>query len=208
MTPPEETDTLELLRQTAEWRLMGLLLDCPSPRWSREVAAVANEIRDERLRKVSEAALAQASEGLYHSVFGPGGPASLREVHYHAGVEYGSLMSDLSRFYGAFGYKPLTHEAPDHVAVEAGFIAYLKLKRAFAHWRSQPECVAVAGDAERDFTSRHLSFIAEPLARTLEQSGIEYLTAVSKLLLEHTGPAPRQQVTQCQIDPEAPMCAR
>jgi hypothetical protein len=41
-------------------------------------------------------------------------------------------LSDLARYYEAFGYRPRGEDPLDHVAVEVGFVAYLHLKEALA----------------------------------------------------------------------------
>ena len=80
--PDTEPDTTDLLRAAAEWRLLGLLFSCPQGDWQAEVAALASEVDDQQLKAAADAARTEASEGLYHTTFGPGGPAAAREVSY------------------------------------------------------------------------------------------------------------------------------
>ncbi|MFN0085351.1 MAG: molecular chaperone TorD family protein [Blastocatellia bacterium] len=178
----------QLLREAAEWRLLGLLFECPSPQWRAQVASLAAEIPDAGLKAMAEAARTEASEGLHHSIFGPGGPAPPREVSYCDLAQPGYLLSELSSYYEAFAYQPALREAPDHVSVEAGFVAYLRLKEAYALANSDGEHAAITGEAARQFIHEHLATLAEPLARALEHSGVEYLTAAGSALLARVGP--------------------
>jgi hypothetical protein len=177
-----------LLREAAEWRLLGLLFECPDAKWQRDVAALAGEVGDPRLREAAEAAAGGASEGMYHAIFGPGGPVSPREVTYLGGVQFGYLFSELGAFYDAFAYRPATDEPHDHVAVEAGFVAYLALKEAFALFAGDGEHAAVTAEASARFRAEHLAMIAEPLARKLDQLRPCYLTTAADVLLEKVGP--------------------
>ena len=85
-----------LLRQAAEWRLIGLLFECPAGSWRDDLVALARDIDDPLLRAAVTHALEEASEGLYHSTFGPGGPAPPREVTYVKAVQLGYLLSELT----------------------------------------------------------------------------------------------------------------
>ncbi|MBK9162872.1 MAG: hypothetical protein IPM21_03010 [Acidobacteria bacterium] len=67
-------------------------------------------MNDKQLRRAARSAQKEASEGLFHSIFGPGGPAPGREVSYRGWVQPGYLLSELSTFYNAFSYQPKTHE--------------------------------------------------------------------------------------------------
>jgi nitrate reductase assembly molybdenum cofactor insertion protein NarJ len=180
----------ELLYEAARWRLLGRLFECPSEEWRRDLLALGAEVDDPELRAAAEAAIADATEGQYHSVFGPGGPASPREVSYHETVELGSLMSELAGYYSAFGYSPATVEAPDHVAVEVGFIAYLRLKAAYALVSGDVANATTTADAAARFTSDHLAMLAAPLAAALADSEMDYLVRASTQLHARAGRAP------------------
>ena len=182
----------DLLRDAARWRLLGRLFECPSEQWRRDIATLAAEIDDAELDAAAEAASVTATEGLYHSVFGPGGPAPPREVSYHDSIELGSLMSELAGYYGAFGYRPTTNEAPDHVSVEAGFLSYLHFKEAFAEAAGEAEHAATAAQAADRFRADHLAVLASPLAVVLADSGIDYLVEASRLLAARAGDPPRR----------------
>ena len=179
-----------LLRQAGEWRLIALLFECPSGTWRDDIVALARDIDDPRLSSAVAHALAEASEGLYHSTFGPGGPAPPREVSYVTAIQLGSLLSELAAFYDAFAYKPLTREALDHVSVEAGFIGYLLLKQAYSMTRGDEEQASVTAEAAATFMREHLAMLAEPLAATLDASGLDYLAEASRALAARVGPPP------------------
>lgn len=180
----------DLLREAATWRLLGRLFERPSQEWGREVRALADEIGDTELMAAAQAA-GSATEGQYYSVFGPGGPAPPREATYHETVELGSLMSALTGYYAAFAYVPDAAEPPDHVAVEVGFVAYLRLKEAYALAQGDEEHAAVAARAAAAFVADHLAMIAGPLADLLAHAPLEYLTRASRVLAARVGPPPR-----------------
>lgn len=181
-----------LLQEAAEWRLIGLLFECPSEGWLYQASALAAEIADDALKTAVETIGGDAVEGIYHSTFGPGGPAPPREIGYRDWVEPGQLMSELSAFYQAFSYTPTAGEAPDHVAVETGFVAYLKLKEAYARACGDDEHAAITREAAHDFIAGHLRYFAEPLAGLLGQSGVDYLNLTAQALLRRTGPSPEK----------------
>jgi hypothetical protein len=188
------TDTLDdrvttLLRESAEWRLLGRLLERPSPEWLDDVERLRREMPDGP-PKDAAASARHASEGAYHFVFGPGGPAPPREASYHASVELGSLLAAIEGDYAAFAYQPLVDEPADHVAVETGFIAYLRLKEAYALASGDPESAGMAARVASRFIAEHLAVIAHPLADLLSDSGIDYLASTSALIAARTGPKP------------------
>lgn len=178
-----------LLQDATDWRLIGLLLECPRPGWLEEVSALGTKTGDSLLRDAARAAT-DASEGVYHSIFGPGGPAPPREVSYSNTIQLGQLLSELAAHYNAFGFSPFSHETLDHISVEAGFVGYLRLKEAYARSRGDDDHADLAAEAASRFIEEHLSRIAGPLAARLGQSGVEYLAVVSRALIERTGPPP------------------
>lgn len=192
MTSTAELDpeVVAVLRDAAAWRLLGRLFECPGSAWRDELETLDHELGDERLHAAVEAGLAEASEGLYHSVFGPGGPAPPREVTYHDSLELGSVMSSVTGYSGAFAYEPATTEAPDHVAVEVGFLAYLRMKQAFALMAGDAERAALAAEAAERFREEHLSLVATRLARLLAAAPASYLAMAGRVLRARVGPAP------------------
>jgi nitrate reductase assembly molybdenum cofactor insertion protein NarJ len=184
-------DELRLAREAAEWRLLSLLFECPTGDWCVQIAALVQEIADEELKSAGQDALEQASEGLFHHTFGPGGPAPPREATYHQTVQLGYLMSELQAYYNAFAFHPVTNEPPDHISVETGFIAYLKLKEAYALACGDEEQAATASESAQWFTLEHLANMVEPLANHLEASDIPYLVKAGAALLHRVGPTPK-----------------
>jgi len=182
-----ETEENKLLVEAAEWRLISLLFDCPNGKWFDDVKALGEQVTDKRLKRAARAAQKEASEGLFHSIFGPGGPAPGREVSYRGWVQPGYMLSELTSFYDAFSFKPVTDEVPDHVAVETGFIAYLRLKEAFALDCFDTESAEITAEAAKTFISEHLSKYAEQMSKILNSSGIEYLSLTGAALFKRAG---------------------
>ena len=185
-----------LVIEAAEWPMIELLFRRPSAVWKDELKSLASEVADTDLREAAMRAIADASEGAFHSIFGPGGPAPAREASYQGTIQLGYLMSELNAYYDAFAYAPARDgagmEPPDHVSMEAGFIGFLRLKRAFAiSSGSEAEAIIVAEAAGR-FLQEHLSNIGQPLSFALQHSGETYLDLAGRALLRRTGPARRQ----------------
>jgi nitrate reductase assembly molybdenum cofactor insertion protein NarJ len=186
-----DAECRERLSEAAQWRLLALLFDYPGDGWRRDVAALMVEVAHADLRKAAEGAQDVASDGLYLALFGPGGPVSLREATYLGGVQLGYLMSELSAQYEAFGYTPHTPESLDHVSVELDFLAYLKIKEAYALSCGDREHAAISSDAAANFMKEHLARVAEPVAKALENLAPEYLVHAGRFLLNQIGPCPR-----------------
>jgi nitrate reductase assembly molybdenum cofactor insertion protein NarJ len=182
MNGPLDARQRELLNEAAEWRLISLLLDCPAEGWPENVAGLAAEVRDPELRRAAEAAQGEVSPGAYHSLFGPGGPVAPREVSHRRRLEFGTLLAELQSYYDAFGYQPQTLEPADHITVETGFLAYLKLKECYALACNDSERAAIAAEAAERFLQDHLAGLALPVAAALERSGIGYLECAAKAL--------------------------
>ena len=181
---------IELAREAAEWRLLSLLFECPTPEWREQVTALMHEVADTELKSAAQDALGEASEGLFHHTFGPGGPAPAREATYHQTVQLGYLMSELQAYYNAFAFHPATAEPPDHISVETGFIAYLKMKEAYALTCGNEDHAATAAESAQRFVQEHLANIAQPLAVHLEESGIGYLARAGAALARRVGAPP------------------
>jgi nitrate reductase assembly molybdenum cofactor insertion protein NarJ len=192
MNPLLDERQRRLLAEAAEWRMISLLLECPAAGWREKVAALAPEVADRDLAAAAEAALSEATEGAYHSLFGPGGPVAPREVSHGRLVEFGHLLAELEAQYQAFAYQPQTAEPADHASVEAGFVAYLRLKEAYALACGDAERAAVTAEAARRFLEDHLGVLVRPLAAALERSGLRYLEGAGRALLRRvpeTAPA-------------------
>lgn len=164
MTPT--TIIPDALIEAARWRLLALLLERPRPGWAGEVRSIAAEVSDVLLRSLADEA-ADATEGEYLRVLGPGGRVAAREVG-HAGMrDPGWVLAELARYYDAFGYAPRCEDPLDHIAVEVGFVAYLHLKEALARASGDDEGVRVTCQAREAFVREHLATFAVSLARRL-----------------------------------------
>ena len=179
-----ETAREKLYLEAAEWRLISLLFDCPNGNWFDDVKALGEQVSDRRLKQAARSAQKEASEGLFHSIFGPGGPAPGREASYRDWVQPGNLVSEINSFYDAFSFKPITNEVPDHVTVETGFIAYLRLKEAFALECFDSESAEITAETAKTFINEHLSKYAEQMSTILNSSGIEYLSLAGVALFK------------------------
>jgi nitrate reductase assembly molybdenum cofactor insertion protein NarJ len=180
----------ELLIEACEWRMAGLLFEYPAGAWHDRVQALTQTSGSAVLAQAADAALVQASEGLHYSLFGPGGPVSPREVSYSPSLQPGYLLSELSAYYEAFGYTPEMEETPDHIAVEAGFAAYLRLKEAYALMCGDHERATVTREAAESFVRQHLASMAQPIYQALEANGPPYLAIAARLVLERAGSPP------------------
>lgn len=186
--PPLNGHALQLVKEAAEWHLISLLLECPhGERWQR-ATRLAAEVDDPVLRQAVECAQHEATESLYHTTFGPGGPAPPREVSYRATIQPGAFLAELAAVYEAFAYSPAVQEPLDHVALEAGFVGYLRLKQAYAASAGRDEAGLVCCQAATGFVEEHLSCLAQPLSESLEASGVHYLALVARGLLQRVGP--------------------
>lgn len=192
----KKESTNDLLREAAEWRLISLLFECPVGEWKKSVADLAAEVKDEKLVKAGKFAQEQAGEGLYHAIFGPGGPAPAREISYRDWVQPGYLLSELSAYYDAFSYRPEIPEVPDHIAIETGFVAYLKMKQAFALICGNKDNAEITEKALRNFVDDHLAKMTERIAGQLMDSDIDYLSLAAAALFDRVGVDKDRRVRQ------------
>ncbi|MBA3973408.1 MAG: hypothetical protein C0504_04215 [Candidatus Solibacter sp.] len=186
--PPAVAD---LLREASEWRLLGLLFEYPTKAWRENIEALLPSLHSQELRAIAQAALEQASEGLHIALFGPAGTAPVREVTYQGGVQFGYLMAELSAYYEAFGYQPQVEEAADHLAVQLGFLSFLKLKQAHALIIGESEAASLTAEASANFLREHIAVQAEPVLKALENFAPAYLAGAGKLILARAGPPPQ-----------------
>lgn len=174
-------DAVEGIAEAARWRLLGLLFERPRPGWRAEVAALAGEVRDPALAPIADAARAEREER-YLALLGPGAPVSPREVAWRGLADPGWVLADLRRFYDAFAYRPRAEDPPDHVAVEAGFVAYLLLKEEAARAAGDEAAARTTAVARDAFVATHLAPMAAPLARALAACGDSPVAAAAALL--------------------------
>lgn len=187
-TAPE---TRHLLADATHWRMLGLLFSCPNADWLDQLDALTAVADDPLLQQAVAAAREEASQASYHTIFGPGGPAAAREVSYQRSSFTGRFLAELQDAYAAFAYEPSTGETPDHVATQADFIGYLRLKEAYARAVGNADQADLTARTARRIVADHLGLIAEPLAQTLQASGFQYLALASAALQERVGPAPQ-----------------
>jgi nitrate reductase assembly molybdenum cofactor insertion protein NarJ len=178
----------ELLRDATEWRLLGLLLERPRDGWRQEVEGLSREVSDPEVRAAAEAGMEEAGEGLYLALLGLGGAVSPREVTYRGMEDPGHILADISAFYAALAFRPETEEAPDHIAVEAGFVGYLYLKEAYARARGNDDEAEIVANAAARFRETHLATFAWPVAERLARTDVRYLTLAATALARRSGP--------------------
>jgi nitrate reductase assembly molybdenum cofactor insertion protein NarJ len=178
-----------LLGEAVDWRLLSVLLERPARDWDDAVKRLAHDAADADLRPVAAAAEG-ATEGGYLAAFGPGGIVSPREIAHTKTRDPGHVLAQLGAFYDAFAYRPQTEETPDHVSVETGFVAYLRMKEAFAVACREDEAARLASEAAALFVERHLSTFVQPVAERLSEVPEAYLTRALQALLHRTGPRP------------------
>jgi hypothetical protein len=184
-------DQKRLLAEASDWHLISLLFQCPSADWRLLIGQMSEETEDSDLKAAVAAAKEEATEGLYHSIFGPGGPAPPREVSHRNIAQTGYLISELTSYYEAFCYRPDIREPADHVAVETGFVGYLRLKEAYALECGDSDHAEVTRNAARQFIDEHLSELAGRLTLALAGSHVNYLASAVNALLCRTGPPGR-----------------
>ena len=180
-----QTEVKNLLREVAAWRLISLLMECPGPDWCEQIGALAAEVGDDALLSAAATAQRDATPGSYYTILGPGGPVACREVAYRNQILPGQFLAELQGFYDAFAYQPTIHEPPDHVAVEAGFVAYLRLKEAYAVCRGDMDQASVAAEALQVFMEEHLATFAEPMCDAIRLVEGCYLQQAANALVIH-----------------------
>lgn len=97
----------------------------------------------------------------------------------------GAVLGDIAAFYSAFGIRMReTGGAPDGMAQELHFLAWLALKEAYAIQRQRPEDVEVTRNATRTFLSDHVGrWAAAFVERLVNASPSPYYVAAGQLLI-------------------------
>ncbi|MGE5306921.1 MAG: molecular chaperone TorD family protein [Alphaproteobacteria bacterium] len=189
MTSAGVPATEALLAHAAAWRLASLLLERPRPQWRTEITQLAAEVDAPKLR-CSAAETEQATEELYHRLFGPGGAVSPREVSYCGLEDPGQVMAQLASFYQAFSFTPRREESIDHISVEAGFVGYLFLKEAYAELQGDAEAGGITKDARERFIHEHLQRCTQGIVDRLSDSPLYLKKVLSWLAATKCDPAP------------------
>jgi TorA maturation chaperone TorD len=195
----------ELLREAVEWRLLSLLLSRPAAERRSEVRDLATELRDEVLAEAASAWCEHATEGAYLHLLGPGGLVPARAVAYRPFADPGWMLADIKRFHAAFGFLPACEEPADHVAVLADFVAYLRLKEAYARESDDREAAGITRAAADRFVAEHLSPVAVRLAERLDACGATDWSAAAHLLAARV-PAPAPPAEGPTVDQDAFSC--
>jgi hypothetical protein len=130
----------------------------------------------------------EAGEGLYLALLGLGGAVSPREVTYRGMEDPGRIIADISAFYDAFAFQPVTEDAPDHLAVQAGFLGYLCLKEAYARARGNDDEAEIVANAAARFRETHLATFAWPVAERFGKTDVRYLRLAASTLARRSGP--------------------
>jgi hypothetical protein len=163
----------------ARWHLVARLFERPHADWHAAIGVLAREMDDGALQALVEVA-ASVGEGAYLAILGPGGVVSAREVgHVGAFRDPGWVLSDLRRFYEAFGYAPRGEDPIDHVAAELGFVAYLHLKETHALAAGDADAAQVTAEAREAFATAHLAPFMASLARRLDGAPGHFAAAAS-----------------------------
>lgn len=179
----------QLLAEAQQWRLVALMFERPRAGWWTEVAQLSEGCPDAELAAAAHAASA-AREGDYLEFLGPGGLVSPREAGHRKTTDPSKLLSEIHAYYSAFGFEPATEETIDHVAVEAGFVGFMRLKEAYARVANDSAAADLTAEAARRFVHAHLAAMAEPLEHALRVAGGDYLGAAARSLVARTGPRP------------------
>lgn len=187
---------LELLEEARRWRVLGLLFERPHGTWWMDLGLLREDGLEPALLEAANEART-ALEGDYLAVLGPGGLVSPREAAHRPLADPGKLLAELRAGYAAFHYSPSVsgEESPDHVAVEAAFVGFLRLKQAYAEANGDAEAETLCDSAARRFEAEHLRALAGPLAERLA-SGPPHLELAARVLQARVGslpPAPERE---------------
>ena len=175
-----------LLRESAAWRLLGLLFERPREGWRDEVDALEPIAADPTLSLAVAAAREEACEEAFLAILAPG-VVSPREVTWQRGADGGQLLAEIRETYDAFAFRPVTEEPPDHVSVEAGFVGWLLLKEAYARAAELPDAAALTAEARARVQKAHVARLAASLAENLDRWGVSYLTLAAAALAARAG---------------------
>ncbi len=171
------------LAEAARWRILGLFFERPREGWREELKSLVGESGDEALRALSREIL-ESDEGSYLRLLGPGGAVSPREVAWRPREDPGQVLADLRGFYDAFAFTPRTEDPPDHIAVAAGFMAFMKMKEAYCRSTGDEEAMLIVSKGLRSFRENHLDAFAAALAERLADAGCSPLARAASLMVE------------------------
>ena len=187
MSVTSEARWQTLIADAASLRALALAFERPGHAADRERALDVAELSDESVRE-SVAATREIGEGTYLAVLGPGGVVSPREAGWRGRVDPAEILADVAAFYEAFAYRPRrTEDPPDHLAVEVGFVAYLRLKEAFALANEDDAAAKLTANACDRFLDLHLRRWAGRLAARLAELGVVEFAPAAQALCARFG---------------------
>jgi TorA maturation chaperone TorD len=181
-----ETRCRALLAEAAAFRSLGLVFERPHDGSDGERALLGEELDDEAMREALAAAR-NVSEGTYLAVFGPAGAVSPREAGWRRRADPAEILADVAAFYEAFAYTPRAEEPADHIAIEVGFVAYLRLKEAFAITNEDDPAARLTAEASARFLDLHLRRWAGCLAGRLVELGVVEFAPTAQALCARLG---------------------
>ncbi len=185
------------IEEAAALRLLGITFERPRPGWLDEIRRLAEELRDPIVVELARG----ADEGTYHALLGPGGAVSPREVAYRSFEDPGRILAELAALHQAFGYAPRFSEEPiDHLAVEIDFLAYLRMKEAFALANEDAAASELTRQARERFVSEHLGPLTRGFVSRLGDGGPAYLLHAARRLLAQVPPGEAPVLAECDSD--------
>ena len=131
MQQMSEQSFFDLIREAAQWHLAALLLLPPSAARKHEIQGLLREVQDPALFRIAENWWSDPVTEEYFRIVCPGGQVSLRAVSYLPLVSPGEMLATLEELYDRTGYRNVTEEPPDHLAVLADCYAFLSLRAAY-----------------------------------------------------------------------------
>jgi len=131
MQQMSEQSFFDLIRDAAQWHLAALLLLPPSAARKHEIQGLLREVQDPALYRIAENWCSDPVTEEYFRIVCPGGQVSLRAVSYLPLVSPGEMLATLEELYDRMGYRNVTEEPPDHLAVLADCYAFLSLRAAY-----------------------------------------------------------------------------
>lgn len=171
-----------LVHQAAAMRLVALLFSAPTPESRNEVQALLAEVTDQVLKDAAQRWLDTMDSGRYFACVAPAGPISLRLISYLSRISPGDILAELESCYAAFGYAPSSPEPPDHLAVQADFVAFLFLKWAYAVARCESTTVGLLRKTCKRFSGEFLAPILEDLPQKLSEAQVDCLARAADWL--------------------------
>lgn len=181
--PP--VDIADTLTQASAWMFASIALQPPTAASAATLQRLIPSLPDS-IRPTAEQIAAFPLDGWepeYFSILGPAGcPACESSYERAAMVSRGPLLAAVSGCYSAFAYAPDVREVADHASIEAGFLAYLLMKIAFADHQGKAEAARITREAYEGFLRDHIAVWMGDFADALANTGSVLGTALTDLL--------------------------